>query len=96
MTFFITIGKSGRIVLPKPVREILGLREGSRLVLETKSGRIEATPAADSLVVQIQDGFPVIGDIPPLEKGTIVRALKEERNLGDIKRGGGTKLRRRE
>ncbi len=40
----VTMGKQGRIVLPKAVREALALEEGSRLTVEVSGSHIELAP----------------------------------------------------
>lgn len=47
MTFTIQIDASGRLVLPKAVRELLNLRAGANLRAEVVAGHIELTPVAD-------------------------------------------------
>lgn len=78
MSITITLGKSGRLVVPKAIRESLGLHEGSRLRLQVSSGKFEAVPEAD-VQIRMEDGFPVILGGPPREKGSTVRAIKAER-----------------
>ncbi|MDE0836081.1 MAG: AbrB/MazE/SpoVT family DNA-binding domain-containing protein [Akkermansiaceae bacterium] len=45
----ITLGKSGRLVVPKAIRDSLGLREGRRLKLEIQGGKIEMDPETECL-----------------------------------------------
>ena len=40
----VVIGKEGRIVLPKGLREKYGVREGSRLIIRDFGGRIVLVP----------------------------------------------------
>jgi len=79
MRITITLGKAGRFVVPKAIRESLGLREGSRLRLESSAGRFEAIPEADDIEVEIRDGFPVITGGRPRKKGDVVKAIKAGR-----------------
>jgi AbrB family looped-hinge helix DNA binding protein len=79
MTITTTLGKAGRLVVPKPIRESLGLREGSRLRLEASAGKFEAIPEADDVQIQIRNGLPVITGGAPRGKGDIVRAIKAGR-----------------
>lgn len=79
MQFTVTLGKEGHLVLPKEIRESLGLREGTRLWLEPSNGKFEAIPEADEVEIQIEDGFPAISGGPPREEGDIVKAIKGER-----------------
>ena len=76
----VTMGKAGRIVLPKALREILGLREGSRLRMEAVNGKLEATPEPDAVRIELKDGFPVILGGAPRQRGDIARAIKAERD----------------
>lgn len=48
MSYTITMDKSGRIVLPKPVRERLGADENTRFSLDVVLDRIELTPQPDA------------------------------------------------
>ena len=79
MSITITLGKAGRLVVPKPVRESLGLREGSRLRIETSAGKFEAIPEADDIRIEIRDGLPVITGGRPRKKGDIGKAIKAGR-----------------
>lgn len=49
MTHLATIGKSGRLVIPAPLRKTLGLEEGDGVTIELKEGRIEISPVAVSV-----------------------------------------------
>ena len=49
MTHMATIGKSGRLVIPAPLRKTLGLEEGDGVTIELKEGRIEISPVAVSV-----------------------------------------------
>lgn len=40
MSITITLGKAGRLVVPKTIRDSLGLREGTRLKLELHGGKL--------------------------------------------------------
>jgi AbrB family looped-hinge helix DNA binding protein len=79
MSITITLGKAGRLVIPKAIRESLGLREGSRLRVEAAGGKFEAVPEVDDVEIQMRDGFPVICGGPPRKKGDIVKAIKAGR-----------------
>ena len=83
MSITITLGKAGRLVVPKTIRDSLGLREGSRLKLEVQGGRIQAVPEADAVSIEMKDGFPVIQGGPALKSGDIVRAIKADREARD-------------
>ena len=79
MTSTITLGKAGRLVVPKSMRDLLGLREGSRLRLKALAGKFEVAPEPDNVRIEMRDGFPVILGGPPRKRGDIVRAIKAGR-----------------
>ena len=79
MSITISLGKAGRLVVPKAIRDDLGLREGTRLRLSVSAGKFEAVPEVDN--VRIKDGFPVIIGGPPRKKGGIVKAIKADREI---------------
>jgi AbrB family looped-hinge helix DNA binding protein len=79
MSITITLGKSGRLVVPKAIRDSLGLREGTKLRLESSAGKFEAIPEADDVQIQIRDEFPVIRGGKPRQPGDIVKAIKAGR-----------------
>ena len=79
----IILGKAGRLVVPKSIREKLGLGEGSRLRLEIAGGTLLAVPQPDPVQIELEQGFPVIRGTPPLERGRVVEAIKTERATRD-------------
>lgn len=54
-----TIDAGGRVVVPKDVRERLGLRPGSRIVLTELDGRLEIAPATTPVHLEEADGIVV-------------------------------------
>ena len=79
MSTTITLGKSGRLVVPKAIRDSLGLREGSRLKLEIQGGKIEAEPEADEIDIDLSSGFPVIRSKSTHKGLSAVEAIKADR-----------------
>jgi AbrB family looped-hinge helix DNA binding protein len=79
MSITITLGKSGRLVVPKAIRDSLGLREGSRLKLEIQGGKIEAEPEADEVDIDLSSGFPVIRPKSAHKGLSAVDAIKADR-----------------
>lgn len=75
----IQIGKAGRVVIPKAIRENLGLREGTRLRLTVTGGKLEAVPEADEVKIEMKDGLPVIRRGGRLREGDIVEAIRADR-----------------
>lgn len=51
---------SGRLVLPKALREKLNLKGGSRFTVEIVAGRIELTPQDDDVQLVEVDGLWVV------------------------------------
>lgn len=71
----VTLDKYGRIVVPKPVRDRLGISEGTDLVVEIEEGRLVLRPVPES-VLEERDGLLVsTADVPP---GVDVRAVLED------------------
>lgn len=56
---FATIDAGGRVVVPKDVRERLGLRPGSRIELREVEGRLEISPATTPVRLVDHDGVLV-------------------------------------
>ena len=83
MSITITLGKAGRLVVPKAIRDSLGLREGSRLKLEIQGGKLQAAPEPDPVGIELKDGFPIIRGGPLLRGGAIVQAIKADRDFRD-------------
>ena len=75
----ITIGKSGRLVIPKSLRERLGLRAGTRLSVQISGGVLQMEPLSDDVHVVTEDGFPIIRGAPVRKKGRLVEAIKADR-----------------
>ena len=72
MSVTITLGKAGRLVVPKAIRDSLGLHEGSRLKLEVLGGKLHAAPEPDPVNIELKNGGPVIQSGPELKRGNIV------------------------
>ena len=77
----IKIDKAGRIVLPKPVRERLNLREGSELVIEERSDGLTLRPVEQrSSMVQEKGLWVHLGKVPRgFDWGSVVESIHEER-----------------
>lgn len=49
MNQIVTIGKSGRLVIPVQYRKALGLAEGEGVMMSLKDGHIEISPVQESI-----------------------------------------------
>jgi AbrB family looped-hinge helix DNA binding protein len=55
-----TIDGAGRIVVPKPIRDELGLTAGAEIEVRLVDGRVEIEPVAPAMRVERgADGYPV-------------------------------------
>ena len=77
-----TIDALGRLVVPKPLRDALGLRGGEALEVELREGAIEIRPVtAEIELVETPEG-PVAaprGELPPLDDGLVRDVLERVR-----------------
>lgn len=74
-----TLDKFGRVVLPKQVRDSLGLEAGSVLRIEQAPGEIRLTPVEEKPSLVWRDGLLVfVGEIEG-DLDDVVRRQREER-----------------
>jgi AbrB family looped-hinge helix DNA binding protein len=60
-----TIDASGRVVVPKPLRDELGLRGGTSLEIRANAGRIEIEPLPTPMrLARRGKGLVAVSDIP--------------------------------
>jgi AbrB family looped-hinge helix DNA binding protein len=91
MTTTTTIDKAGRVVLPKPLREMLQLRPGDSIEVEGSDERIILRPARTKGRMYKKQGVWVFDSGEPLSaKATedTLRRIREERdrrNLGKLR-----------
>ena len=79
---FATIDAGGRVVVPKEVRERLGLRPGSRIVLREVQGRLEISPATTPVRLVEHEGVLVAvsdADLPVLTAEQLRDAVEATR-----------------
>ncbi|MGH2710133.1 MAG: AbrB/MazE/SpoVT family DNA-binding domain-containing protein [Actinomycetota bacterium] len=78
-----TIDKAGRVVIPKAVRDALGLRGGEEIEISMRDGHVEIEPAPVPMrLVRHKDGFPVAQSdvpIPPLTAEEVRETLERVR-----------------
>lgn len=75
-----TIDQAGRVVIPKSIREELGLRGGEEVNITLRDSRIEIEPASKAVRLVERDGFlaaEIEGKKAPRLTSEDVRALLE-------------------
>jgi AbrB family looped-hinge helix DNA binding protein len=74
-----TIDGQGRIVVPKPLRERLGLRAGQKLTIEERDGGLNLSVPAERMRIVERDGVAVLQPDGELEQLTAeaVRGMLE-------------------
>jgi AbrB family looped-hinge helix DNA binding protein len=75
----VAIDGAGRLVVPKPLRDQLGLRAGTALEIRVRDGRLELEPAATPMrLVRRRGGLVATADeaLPPIDADD-VRAVTE-------------------
>ncbi|WP_411845247.1 AbrB/MazE/SpoVT family DNA-binding domain-containing protein [Roseibacillus persicicus] len=84
MSETVFIDKAGRLVVPKGVRDRLGLRAGDQLTMEVVGDRIELERATASCAVEIaEDGLPIIRGASKVDLVEELRKQRDER-VGQI------------
>ena len=81
-TMLATIDAGGRVVVPKEIRERLGLRPGSRIVLTEVEGRLEISPATTPVRLVDHEGTLVAvadTDLPVLTADQVRDAVEAAR-----------------
>ena len=76
------IDAAGRIVVPKALREKLGLTAGQPLEITERDGRLEIAPAATPMrLVDEGDGVTAVADaeMPPLTAAMVRETLERVR-----------------
>lgn len=80
MKAILSIDKSGRLILPKQIRESMHLSAGSKVEAELIGGRLQLNPVeADDPPYKIIDGIMVVTGSPPISGG-VAQAVREERD----------------
>ena len=70
-----TIDRLGRLVIPKTIRDELGLAGGGEVDITLRNGRVELEPVLPDMSLVERDGFLAAeldaDDQPPLEVGQV-------------------------
>ncbi len=85
MNTTVTVDSAGRVVLPKPLRDALGLAPGDTLSLESDGERVTLRPVRSSSALRKEEGVWVFRGgrkIPVGETDRFLDAMREERARG--------------
>jgi AbrB family looped-hinge helix DNA binding protein len=77
-----SIDRLGRVVVPKPIRDKLGLQGGETLEIEERDGVIELRPAPTEMRLVDTPQGPVVApleELPPLTDGIVRDVLERVR-----------------
>lgn len=77
-----TIDSAGRVVIPKVIRERLGLDGGQRVEIIEREGHLEIAPAATPMSLEKRGGVPVAvpqEGLPPLTENVVRATLERTR-----------------
>jgi AbrB family looped-hinge helix DNA binding protein len=77
-----TIDTAGRIVVPKPLRQVLGLKAGQALEIRAGDGRLEIEVAATPMALRKRGkGLVAVpdADLPPLTAAQVRDTLERVR-----------------
>lgn len=79
----VTIDRAGRMVVPKALRDELGLVPGCELEAVVRDGRLEIEPVGVGMCLVERDGVLVAvadrDEMPPLSAGDVRAALEQTR-----------------
>ena len=73
-----TIDAAGRLVVPKAMRERLGLGQGSRVRLRDVGNQLVVEPLLEESVVVEVDGLPIV-------RGRLIAAVPDHRALRETR-----------
>jgi AbrB family looped-hinge helix DNA binding protein len=76
-----TIDAAGRVVVPKALRDALGMRPGQLLELEARDGRLEIEVAATPMRLEDREGVVAVPlePLPPLTADMVRETLEQTR-----------------
>ena len=83
MTVKLTLDKTGRIVLPKPLRQELQLAPGDTLEAETSGERITLRPVRGNAALHKKHGIWVYRAGEPLSDALVQQTLRQARRERD-------------
>jgi AbrB family looped-hinge helix DNA binding protein len=77
-----SVDAAGRVVIPKDMRDRLGIRRGRVLEIRERDGRIEIEPAPTAMALVRRSGGPVAvpaEELPPLTDDLVRETLERTR-----------------
>src|SRR5436309_16124049 len=89
----LTLDKTGRLVLPKPVRDELQLRPGDSRELESSEERIVLRPARGNARIRKKQGiwaFPAGAALSPVVVPETIRRVRDEHAGKDLRETQGS------
>ncbi len=79
MNAIVEIDKAGRIVIPKKMRDAMGLKAGSRLRVEQSLDELRLEPDVPEPHLEMRDGILVLVSGPPLSGEDAIQSIEEDR-----------------
>lgn len=80
----VSIDQAGRLVIPKPLRDLAGIKPGMPLHASYRDGRVEIEPVASPVTVESRGG--VVVAVPSADVGTLesetVQAVRDHAHGG--------------
>jgi AbrB family looped-hinge helix DNA binding protein len=80
-----TIDKAGRVVVPKPLRQAIGLEAGSAVEIRVSDGRIEMEPAPLEVRLERKGAILVavpVRPVPPMPASLVAQTTRSLRGRG--------------
>ncbi len=74
-----TVDKFGRVVIPKEIRDVLGLKPGEVLKIEQSDDEVVMKPLREETPIKVKDGVLVYAGAATGNLIEAVRAHREER-----------------
>jgi len=80
MNAIVEIDKAGRVVIPKKIRDVMGLKAGSRLRVEHLGDRLVMEPPVEEARLEMRDGLLVLAGGGKRTVEDVNREIQEQRD----------------